>query len=186
MYQHTNTLFVSLFVLSSFSGYTSQIVKETSITVDNTESDSFNLQEYLIGENFQDYDKIAEPINNGDLTLQDLLDCSESDLTALCNDYNIKTVQKNRFVKAIKKLPNSNANNKNKPSFVFLTTNEQNNINKLSKLSTATRDIIAKTNEISDNSQANVTDSKNTIENLFIQLRQWLDNMEQEILVQVT
>ena len=68
-----------------------------------------DLKEHLTKHGFKQYDKIEEFVNNGDITIEDLIECSVSDLQELCQQHNIQSIQKNRFINAIKKLPNSKA-----------------------------------------------------------------------------
>ena len=81
------------------------------MAVDLDEVDeNFDLKAHVEAGGFTEYDKIADAIKSQQLTLDDILECNETELKDVLSEYGIKTVQKNRFVKAIKKLPNSKMN----------------------------------------------------------------------------
>lgn len=92
------------------------------------EQEGFRLEDHLKANGFTAYDKLSQDFENGELTLDDILDCDENDLKDILNDYNIKTVQKNRFIKAIKKLPKSKMNViKPQKELVFIVNKEHQN-----------------------------------------------------------
>ena len=79
--------------------------------------ENFGLQTYLTEQKFTEYSKVETAINSGDLTLDDILGCNEQELKQVLSDFEISILQRNRFVRAIKKLPKSkmNQNNGNVP-----------------------------------------------------------------------
>lgn len=105
--------------------------------VDVRVQENFNLRNHLESQNFTEYSKIESAVTNGELTINDILDCNEQELKETLSDYNVKAVQRNRFIKAIKLLPNSKMNQKaqEKLNVVVLTTDEQQVIDKCDKIS---------------------------------------------------
>ena len=69
--------------------------------------ENFDLKNYLTNQKFTEYSKIETAINNGDLTLDDILECNEQELKETLIGFEISPIERNRFVKAIKKLPKS-------------------------------------------------------------------------------
>ena len=67
-----------------------------------------NLKDYLVQEGFTQFGKLESDFNSAELTFNDIIRMSESDLeTMLSKEYKVKVVQKNRFIRAVKKLPRS-------------------------------------------------------------------------------
>ena len=165
-------------------------VEKKSTKSDGGEKEGFDLETYLRQYDFTSYHKIAEPIAKGDLSLKDLLDCTESDLKDICKEYGIKTVQRNRLINGIKKLPNSKANDaksndKSSHTFVLLTTQEQQNIDTLAKMSTSMKERINEIKKACDISDKSAEKSKSEIAALFIQVRERMNNLEKRVMKQV-
>ena len=70
-------------------------------------NDNFDLKQYLTEHKFTEYEKIQEAIEKQELTMTDILECNENELKEQLQIYKITAVQRNRFVKAIKLLPQS-------------------------------------------------------------------------------
>lgn len=68
---------------------------------------AFNLQKHLENYKFEEYSKIETALRSQELTLEDILECNEKELKDTLEEYGVKAVQRNRFVKAIKALPDS-------------------------------------------------------------------------------
>ena len=65
------------------------------------------------------------------------MSCSHEDLVSICKEYGISTIQKNRFIQAIQKLPNAQSIKKEeKAKLILIRPNEQEIIDKMDSLST--------------------------------------------------
>ena len=62
------------------------------------------LKDHLSKYGFNQYNKIADAVEKEEITIKDLLKCSNVDLTEICKEYHISTIQKNRFIEAIENL----------------------------------------------------------------------------------
>ena len=72
--------------------------------------DSFNFKDYVIQERFNQFAKLELDYGTGELTFDDIMDMDVADLEKmLIDDYKVKVVQKNCFIKAVKKIPYSKA-----------------------------------------------------------------------------
>ena len=74
--------------------------------------DNFDLKQHLTNQKFTEYAKIAEAFDKQLLTLPDILECNENELKEQLAIYQVSPVQRNRFVNAIKLLPQSKMNAK--------------------------------------------------------------------------
>ena len=113
--------------------------------------ENFDLKAYLAAQKFTQYSKIETAIDSGDLTLDDILGCNEQELKEVLIEFEISSIQRNRFVNAIKKLPKSKMNQNNGGDDVsstpvgaiqLLTTEQQNTINRFSDISAYLQQII--------------------------------------------
>ena len=87
------------------------------------------------------YLKLKNDIDNGDMSVDVLIEFDENELIKLSNEYNLSTLQKKAFIKAVKLLPKSKAvandNDDIKNNLIFVTPQEQsimNDINKFQKI----------------------------------------------------
>ena len=164
------------------------VISEIKSSDNQDEKTDFDLQKYLRQYDFTSYHKIAEPIAKGDLSLKDLLDCTESDLKDICKEYGIKTVQRNRLINGIKKLPNSKANQSNDKSahtFVLLTTQEQRGIDELAQISSQMKKYIDEIKTTCDINEKTAEKAKTDIVVLFCHVRKRMDNLEKKMIQQV-
>ena len=110
--------------------------------------ENFDLKTYLTNEKFTEYSKIETAINSGDLTLDDILECNEQELKQVLDGFKISLIQRNRFVKAIRKLPKSKMNSNQNTGDVFvgaipiITTEQQKIINQFGNISDYLQQII--------------------------------------------
>ena len=75
---------------------------------------SSNFKDYLIHEGFTQFGNLESDYGTAKLTFDDIVGMNEADLEKmLINDYKVKVAQKNRFIKAMKKLPESKASESN-------------------------------------------------------------------------
>ena len=126
-------------------------VQTEGIVEGEPEIEISNLKDILEKHGFKEYDKIDGAVERKEITLDDLLFCSQVDLSQLCHEYGVSVIQKNRFIAAIKSLPNAQCSNETKQNtpFVFLTTEEQNTINKFDSLKHQTKQAIENAKQIS-------------------------------------
>ena len=138
-------------------------------TSEGDEEGENNLKEHLSNCGFTEYNKISTAVKRADITYEDLIECTKDDLLQICTDYGIKAIQKNRFIKAIQKLPNSMAvndnNNENsrvmnsnrmlgKKEFVLINASEQETLSKLENLTQFVTESIKNINEIQEKTVA--------------------------------
>ena len=86
----------------------------TNININNNNHDSyigiggdFDLKQHLLQNNFTEYSKLENAFQAKLITLEDILECDEKELKEQLMLYHISPIQRNRFVKAIKLLPQS-------------------------------------------------------------------------------
>ena len=92
-------------------------------------------QIHLHSTGFHEYHKIAESIQRKEITARDLIKCTRNDLVDLCKEYNITTIQKNRFIEAIENLHDGDAKEVKPLSQNFgKASKEQEKINMLNDL----------------------------------------------------
>ena len=86
------------------------------------------------------FNKLKEDIDNGDMRVDVLIECTEKELDELANDYKFTILQKKSFIKAVKLLPNSKANvsntNNNNTNIrhIYITPQEQKVFMKIQQL----------------------------------------------------
>ena len=97
------------------------------------------------------YHKIAPEIQNGDMNVNILVDCSENDLNTMANQYNFTFLQTKAFIKAVNLLKanknvrvsdnnnnnSNNNNNNNEPQlsqFVYVSPEDQSVLNEIDRL----------------------------------------------------
>ena len=137
------------------------MAQEVKIDVD----ENFNLKQYLTNQNFKEYSKIEAAIENGDVTIEDILECNEKELKETLEGYNVTAIQRNRFVKAIKLLPESqmNKNNRdivnvqNQQTVPILTTEEQKTIDTFGKISDFMAETIKKHENMKEKNKEELT-----------------------------
>ena len=136
-------------------------------------SDKFVLKDHLINHGFTEYDKLAKAFETKELTLQDILDCTESDLKDLLTDYGVKIVQRNRFINAIKKLDKSRMNMKvtdgNSKELVVLNKEQQSQLQQFIRVSEFCRKTTTQFENLRVKNQATIEKAKEKLETVYTQ-----------------
>ena len=154
-------------------------VKQEKVEENDTNLD---LKKYLTEQKFTEYWKIEPAMDKELLTLADIFECNEKELKDELASYEVSPVQRNRFVKAIKQLPQSKMNEKNikvatnsnesnsnsnsrsnsnsnsnssemKHGQILLSTNEQKEIDQLSHISDMLAQCIKSNERIKENNR---------------------------------
>ena len=83
------------------------------------------------------------------ITIHELVTFTTKDLEDWCNEHSLKTIERRRFVNAVKSLPNAQAN---KPKFtpVFLGNEEKEQLNEFDEMTSNVKNMIDKIKEIKD------------------------------------
>ena len=158
-------------------------------TVNEGESTIPDIQVHLQKHGFKQYNKIAAAVENGEITVEDLVQCSETDLSQLCQEYGIGVIQKNRFISAIKALPNAKSSEKNTKKqntpFVFLTAEEQNTMNKFDSMKREIKQMIENIKEISLANETGIGQRKEIVNQECDKLIQFINVQRKEAIEQV-
>ena len=168
---------------------------KTNGAVEEGEKEPFDLETQLKEYHFTDYNKLSAAIKNGKLSLNDLLCSTEADLVDICKYYDIKLGQRTRFINGIRNLPDSkinpsnvsviNSNDKSSHKVVLLSPQEQQNIDKLAKMTNETQTYIDGLQQIFKANATCVTALKNDATALFLQVRSHIDKLEKNMMQQV-
>ena len=73
--------------------------------------EDFNFKTFLENKGFKEYSKIESAIATKEVTLDDIVDCNDIELKQVLESFDVKLIQRNRFVKAIKILKESSNEN---------------------------------------------------------------------------
>ena len=138
-----------------------------------------DLKDHLAQNGFIEFGKIESAVNNGEITIKDLIECNQTDLQDICQKYGIKSIQKNRFINAIKKLVNSDSShstNNTESSIVDIMINN---------MEILINDRIKSLTNLKDENKKCIQSGKTRINGVFNQLRSYLDTLEKESIQQV-
>ena len=168
---------------------------KTNGAVEEGEKEPFDLETYLKECHFTDYNKLSAAMKNGKLCLNDLLCSTEAELVDICKEYDIKLGQRARFINGIRHLPDSkinpsnvcaiNSNDKSSYKFVLLSPQEQQNIDRLAKISNETQTYIDGLQQIFNTNATCVRALKNDATACFVQVRSHIDKLEKNMMQQV-
>ena len=159
--------------------------------VEDTQATSVNLEKHFRshGLSATGYSKIAADVANGDMTVDILVEFPENELINLADEYDLSTLQKKAFVKAVKLLPNSKANtpyldNNNSTSLsgrsiiqdVYITQQERNTLADIKKLESAMNEYLEKCTNIQNGNKKKIVENIEHLQKCSNIMKQAIDN----------
>ena len=79
-----------------------------------------NFKDYLVQEGFNQLELLESDFNSEYLTFNDIIGATESQLDEMLQDHNVKVIQRIRFIRAVKEIPNAKANPGNSMLILFI------------------------------------------------------------------
>ena len=148
------------------------------------EGEEFDLQTHLSRYNVPD--RVLGLLERDSITASELLTFTSNDLEEWCYENQLKTIERRRFVNAVKALPEAEAN-KPPPNVVkvFLGNEEKEQLAQFDDMKTNIKKMINEISDMNKKKQLNVDDIIKDIDNVCHQMQTLVENLRKNLLVQV-
>ena len=143
-----------------------------------------NLQEHLTKHDVAS--KVVNLLQEESITVGDLLTFTSEDLKDWCNEHSLKTIERRRFMNAVKALPNAEANKQQmKVVKVYLGNEEKEQMKQFDEMKTNINKLI---DNIQDIIKKKTCDEENVIKDINTvcdQMQVYVENLRKNLLQQV-
>ena len=131
-------------------------------------------------------DRVYGLLAEESITVAELTTFRTRDLDTWADEHELKTIERRRFINAVKALPNADANKPIKPQIVkvYLGKEEKEQMQKFSEMETNVNKLITNVNEMTNENKSNVENVIKDIDSVCNQMQVFVENLRQKLLKQ--
>ena len=147
----------------------------------------FDLKQHL--SEFNVSDAVYKLLVQESITFGELVTYTSDDLKDWCNEHNIKTSERRRFINAVKSLPNAEASKPSaiqKEKMVFVGKEEKEQMNEFDEMETSVNKTIADIRDTDKKSKMNVDQVIKDINDVCDQIQTFVENLRKKLIEKVS